>query len=167
MYFALNGRPYVVSFNASAYTCDVAVIPCCMNSTITTHFLSCPKKQLLSAFWQADDIFLTFSRIVWWICLHPLLSLLSLLFAFNIYKWELGFIICYLYDVIEKFIAIFKVSFQILKAEENHSLRFVCTRGHYRNPYCAKLVIVSPNWRWSHREQSVKLVKIHCTKVLK
>jgi hypothetical protein len=44
----LNGLTQ--SFSASQYTCDVTVVPCCMNSTISTLFLS--HRQLPSAFWQ-------------------------------------------------------------------------------------------------------------------
>jgi hypothetical protein len=50
-------------------------------------------------------------RLVWWMCVHPLLWLL---FGFNTHKWNPGFITCYLYDVIEKFITVFVVS---VKAE--------------------------------------------------
>jgi hypothetical protein len=42
--------------------------------------------------------------LVWLMCMHPLLWLF---FGFSIYKWNPGFITCYLYDVIEKFITIF------------------------------------------------------------
>jgi hypothetical protein len=42
--------PYAVFFSVSQYTSDATVVPCCMNSTISTPFLS--QKQLPSAFWQ-------------------------------------------------------------------------------------------------------------------
>jgi hypothetical protein len=52
-------------------------------------------QQLFKLFW-----------FVWWMCVHPLLQLL---FCFSIHKWNPGYITCYLYDVIEKFIPIFVV----------------------------------------------------------
>jgi hypothetical protein len=44
-------------FSVSQGTSDVTVIPCCMNSTVSTPFLS--RKQLPSAFWQ-EDVWLKF-----------------------------------------------------------------------------------------------------------
>jgi hypothetical protein len=38
--FVLNGRPCAVFFSTSQYTYDVTVVPCCMNSPISTPFLS-------------------------------------------------------------------------------------------------------------------------------
>jgi hypothetical protein len=52
---------------------------------------SCPRKQLPSAFWQAD-VCLNFFWLVWWMCVHPLLWLL---FGFSIHKWNPGFITSY------------------------------------------------------------------------
>jgi hypothetical protein len=66
-------------------------------------------------------------------CVHPLLWLL---FGFNIHKWNPGFITCYSYDVIEKFVAIAQ-KYQ----SRRHSLRFMRTRERFMNPSCAKYVI--------------------------
>jgi hypothetical protein len=70
--------------------------------------------------------------------MHPLLSLL---FGFNIHKRSPGFIICYSYDVIEKFITIFVVSLKKSKIR-SHSLRFVRTREHLPNSSGARLAII-------------------------
>jgi hypothetical protein len=63
-------------------------------------------------------------------CVHPLLWLL---FGFSIRKWNPGFVTCHSYYLIEK-----------LSQNRSHSLRFVPTCEHFRNPSCAKLVIAQP-----------------------
>jgi hypothetical protein len=50
--------------------------------------------------------------LVRWMCVKPLLWLL---FGFSIHKWISVSIICYWYDVIEKFIAIFLCRFKLVK----------------------------------------------------
>jgi hypothetical protein len=58
--------------------------------------LSCPNKQLPSAFWQImlHKLF----RLVWRMCVH---TLFRLIFGVNIHRWNPGFIFCYSYNVIE------------------------------------------------------------------
>jgi hypothetical protein len=90
-------------FNVSQYTSDIIVVPCCMNSTISSPFQS--QKTVTISFLAGRRLFKLF-RLVWWMCVHPLLWLL---FGFSISKWNPGFITCYSYNVIEKF-AIFVVS---------------------------------------------------------
>jgi hypothetical protein len=80
-------------------------------------------------------------RLVWWMCVHPLLCLL---FSFSIHKWNPGFITCDSYSVIEKFIAILVVL--LWKSKLKPFLRFVCTGEHFLNPSCAKLVIAYSNF---------------------
>jgi hypothetical protein len=86
------------------YTSDVTVAPCCMNSTISTPFLS--QKTVTISFPAGRQCLFKLSQFVLWMCAHPLLWLL---FGFNIHKWNLSFITCYSYNVIEKFIIIFVV----------------------------------------------------------
>jgi hypothetical protein len=44
-------------------------------------------------------------RLVWWMCVRPLLSLL---FGFNVHRWNPGFTTCHSYDIMDnKFIVIF------------------------------------------------------------
>jgi hypothetical protein len=120
----------------SKYTCDI-VVP--VSWIPPSAPLSCPREQLPPAFWQAD-LFILF-RHVWWMYMH---RLPSLLYGFSIHKWNPLFITCYSYDMFEKFIASFVVSLQ--KSQSRcHSLCFVHTREHFWNPYCAKLMITSPN----------------------
>jgi hypothetical protein len=55
------------------YTCDVIVVPCCMNTTISAPFLS--QKTVVISFLAARCLFTLF-RLVCWIYVHPLLWLL-------------------------------------------------------------------------------------------
>jgi hypothetical protein len=45
---------------------------------------SCSIKKLPSAFWQTEGLFKLF-RLVWWMCVHPLLWLFL---CFNIHEWN-------------------------------------------------------------------------------
>jgi hypothetical protein len=94
--------PYAV-FSVSQYTCNIIMIPYCMNSTISTPFLS---QKTVAIIFLADSVCLNFFGL-FGECVHPPLWLL---FGFNIHKWNPGFIACYPYNVIEKFIAISVVS---------------------------------------------------------
>jgi hypothetical protein len=55
------------------YTCDVIVVPCCMNCTLSAPFLS--QKTVAIRFLEGRRMFKLF-RLVWWICVHPLLWLI-------------------------------------------------------------------------------------------
>jgi hypothetical protein len=68
-------------FSVSQYTCNVIVVPCCMNSTISSPFPS--QKTVAISFLADRQRCLNFFRLVWWMCVHPLLWLL---FSFNIHK---------------------------------------------------------------------------------
>jgi hypothetical protein len=85
------------------YTSVVIVVLCCMNSTISTPFLS-QKTAVISLL---VDVCLYVSGFFCWMCVHPLLWLH---FGFNIHKQNPGFITYYSYDVIKKFITIFVAS---------------------------------------------------------
>jgi hypothetical protein len=125
-----------------------------MISTVSTPFLS--QKTVAISFLAGRQHLFKILRIVRWMCVHPLLWLL---FGFNIHKWNPGFITCYSYDVIEKFITIFVVS---LKKSQSwsHSLHFVHIREHFWNPSCTKLVTAQPNSD-NLIENCVKYVEIH------
>jgi hypothetical protein len=62
------------------YTFDITVVPCCMNSTISMPFLSCPRKEFPSAMWQTFVKLLRLGQ-----CAHPQLWLLL---GFNSCKWR-------------------------------------------------------------------------------
>jgi hypothetical protein len=97
--FVLKG-PMQCFFSVLQYASDVIVVPYFMNSTIRTPFLS--QKTVVICF-LADNVCLNFFGFFGeWV--HPLLWLL---FGFYIHKWNPGFITCYLYDVIEKFMLSF------------------------------------------------------------
>jgi hypothetical protein len=98
-------------FSVSQHTSDVIVVPCCINFTISTPFLS--QMTVSISFLAGRQRLFKISGLVWWMCVHPLLWLLL---CFNIHKWSPSFITCYSYDVIEKFTAIFVVSLQKTKA---------------------------------------------------
>jgi hypothetical protein len=74
----------------SQNTSDVVVVSCCMNSTISTHFLS--QKTAATTLLAGRQRLFILLRLVWWMCVHPLLWLL---FGFDIHKWNPGFITCY------------------------------------------------------------------------
>jgi hypothetical protein len=87
------------------YTSDVTVVPCCMNSTISTPFLS---QKTVAISFLGDSVCLQFFGMFGeCVCIHPLLWLL---FGFSIHKWNSDVITCYSCDVMDKFIAIFVVS---------------------------------------------------------
>jgi hypothetical protein len=77
----------------------------CVNSTTSIPFLS--QKTVVISFLAGRQRLFKLFRLVWWMCVHPLHWLL---FVFNIHKRDSGFITCYLYDLIKKFITIFVVS---------------------------------------------------------
>jgi hypothetical protein len=60
MPFVLNGHTQFLS--VLQYTSDIIVVPCCMNSTISTSFLS--PKQLQSAFLQGRAIAQAISHLL-------------------------------------------------------------------------------------------------------
>jgi hypothetical protein len=76
-----------------------------MNSTFNTPFLS--QKAVAISFVAGREGMFKLFRLVWWMCLLPLIWLL---FGFNIHKWNSSFNTCCSYDVIEKLIAIFVLS---------------------------------------------------------
>jgi hypothetical protein len=78
-------------------------VPCCVNLTISIPFLT--QKTAVASFPARKQNLFKFCWHLWWICVQPPLWLL---FSFNIYKWNSGFITWYLYDVIEKFITIWR-----------------------------------------------------------
>jgi hypothetical protein len=99
-------------FSLSQYTCDVIVVPYCMNSTISIPFMS--QKTVPICRLSGRRLSKLF-QLVWWKCVHPLLWLLI---GFNFHKWNPGFITCYSYNVIKKFIAIFwGIALKRLKAK--------------------------------------------------
>jgi hypothetical protein len=100
------------SFSVLQYNFDGIVDPCCMNSTISNPFLS--QKTVPISFLAGWQCLFKHFWLVWWMCVHPLLWLL---FGFNIHKWNPGFITCYSYDIIEKFITTFAVLLKKVKAE--------------------------------------------------
>jgi hypothetical protein len=63
-------------FSALQYTSDAIVVPCCMNSTISTPFLSSPTKQLPSANWHIDNVCLNFSASLVNVCASAALTAL-------------------------------------------------------------------------------------------
>jgi hypothetical protein len=127
--------PYEIFSSVSQYTSDVIVIPYCMNSTISAPFLS-QKTVAISFLAGRQRLFKPYRRVLW-ICMHPLLWLLS---CFNIHELNPKFhhlllvrcdreIHCHLYVIALK------------SQSRSRSLPFVRTREHFRNPSCAKLVI--------------------------
>jgi hypothetical protein len=66
------------------YTSDFIVVPCCMNSTISTPFLS---QKTVAISFLADKVCLNFFCLFCWICVH---LLLWLLFGFSIHKWKVS-----------------------------------------------------------------------------
>jgi hypothetical protein len=55
------------SFSILQYTSDVTVVPCCMNSTISTHILA---KTTIAISCQADYVYLNFFWLVWWMWVY-------------------------------------------------------------------------------------------------
>jgi hypothetical protein len=62
------------SFSVFQYTSDITVVPCCMNSTISISF--CPRNQLPSIFWQADNTCLKFFGMFLDVCASTALTAL-------------------------------------------------------------------------------------------
>jgi hypothetical protein len=67
--FVLNGWHYAAFFSVLQYISDVAVVFCCMNSTISSPFLS---QKTSSISFLADDIYFNFFGL-FGKCVHPLL----------------------------------------------------------------------------------------------
>jgi hypothetical protein len=88
------------------------VVPCFMNSTISTPSLS-QKTCVAISFLLGRCLFKLF-QVLWWLCVH---TQRWLLLGFSIHKWNTGFITCYSYDVTEKFITIFMVLLKKVKVE--------------------------------------------------
>jgi hypothetical protein len=71
--FVLNGpRHFLLCI--SQYICDVTLVPCWMNSTISTPFLS--QKQMPRVFWQADNVCLNFFACLVNVCSSSTLNAL-------------------------------------------------------------------------------------------
>jgi hypothetical protein len=61
-------------FNVSQYTSDIIEVSCCMNSTISTSFLS--QKKVAFSFLAGRKRLFKLFQLVWLICVHPGLLLL-------------------------------------------------------------------------------------------
>jgi hypothetical protein len=99
--FWMSLRSYI---SVSQYISDVIMVPCCINSAISTPFLS-QKTDAISFLASRQRVF-KFLGFFLWTCVHPLLWLF---FGFNIHKWNSCFITCFSYDVTETFITTFVV----------------------------------------------------------
>jgi hypothetical protein len=98
MLYVLNGQPYAISFSVLQYASDVILVPYWMNFTIST--LCCLRKQVPSAFWQAE-VCLNFYSCFMNVCASTTLTALW----FQHSQMNPRFL--HLYNVTEKFIAIF------------------------------------------------------------
>jgi hypothetical protein len=78
-------------------------------------------------------------RLVWWMCMHPLLWLLTALW-FQHSQMKPRFHHLLLVRCDWEIHHIFVVSLQESQSR-SHSLRFMRTLEHFRNPSCAKLAI--------------------------
>jgi hypothetical protein len=76
-------------FSVFAYSSNYIMVPCYMNSTISAPFRS--QKTVAISFLAGRRHLFKLFRLVWWMCMHPLLWLL---FDFNIHKRNPGFIAC-------------------------------------------------------------------------
>jgi hypothetical protein len=98
-----------IFFSVSQHTSDVIMAPCCMNSAISTHFLS---QKTVAISFLANNVCLNFFSLFGeCVCIHCFDCSLVSTFANENQDSS-----CYLYDVIEKFIAIFVVSLIKVKA---------------------------------------------------
>jgi hypothetical protein len=66
--------PYAVFSSVSQYTSDITVVPCCMNSTISTLFLS-QKTGVISFLAGRQHLFKLF-WLLWWMCASTALTAL-------------------------------------------------------------------------------------------
>jgi hypothetical protein len=97
--------PYaILFFSVSKYTSDVIVVPYCMNFTISTPYLS---QETVAFIFLAEDICLNILGLSGeCVCIQYVDC--SMVSTFT--NGTQGFITCYSYDAIEKFISIFVVS---------------------------------------------------------
>jgi hypothetical protein len=103
--------PAIQFFSFSQYTSDVIVVICCVNFTIGISFLS---QKTFAISFLADNVRLNFFGF-YGECVYNHCFDCSLVSRFR-NETQVS-ITCYSYDVIEKFVAIFVISLQKVKAE--------------------------------------------------
>jgi hypothetical protein len=132
--------PYAVFLGVggvSQYTGDVIVVPCCMNSTISTHSLS---QETDAISFVADNICLNFFFGLFGECVCSHCFDFSLVTFTNVTQVS---------PSVTHTLRLRNLSPSVwyrsknVKAEGSHSLHFVCTREHFQNPSCAKRVMIA------------------------
>jgi hypothetical protein len=98
-------------------------------------FPSFLRKELPSAFWQAD-VCLNYFGLFGEIYVHPLLWLR---FDFNIHKWNTGFITCYLYDLWEIYHHLCAIALKWSKPKPFSA--FCANPSEFSEPLLHKIVI--------------------------
>jgi hypothetical protein len=132
--FVLNGRPYSVFLVFRIkYTSDVIVVPCCVNSTISTFFIS--QKTVVTHQLSGRQMFvLFFSACLLCECVLPLLWML---FGFRIHKWNP------VSSPVPRTMWSRNLSPSLWYCAKNSKPKpFSAFCEHCRNPSCGKLVIV-------------------------
>jgi hypothetical protein len=130
MRFVLNGPTHC--FSVSQYTCDVIVAPCCRNSTISTPFLF----QETGAISFLADVCLNFFGLFGeCVCIHCFDCSLVSTFA---NETQVSSPVTCTMRLRNSSPSLWYCS---KKSQSwSDSLHFVCTREHFQNPSCAKLV---------------------------
>jgi hypothetical protein len=116
-----HSTPFVLNSPTQCYCFAIHIWRYCgplLHEFHHQHYFSVPE----SSYYQLSGRQRLFKllRLVWWMCVHPLLWLL---FGFNIHKRNPGFITWHSYDVIEKLIARL-CNIDIKKSKRRHSLSF-------------------------------------------
>jgi hypothetical protein len=126
--------PYAFFFNVSQYTCDVIAVPCCMNSTISTPFLS-QKTDASSFLTDRQRLFKRFSDYLVNVCASTVST--AVWFQHSQMKSKFHFLLllqCY-WEIRRNLCRI-----ALKSKSRSNSLHFVRTREHFWNPSCTKLV---------------------------
>jgi hypothetical protein len=118
----------------SQYIFNVIMVPCCMSSTISTSFLS--QRQLLSAFWQAENVYLNlFGLFRECVCIQCFDCSLVSIFRNETQVSSRDTRTIWLRNSSPS------LWYRSKKSKPKPFSAFCATREHFRNTPCAKLVI--------------------------